>query len=215
MWLVAHTQQQNPHRILTLLLQHGSVSKIGQKFRDRVSKSKHHYFPTSLQSQKPLEFPQNSRYFPQDKTHSIPSSKSPETSCMSCLTTTPKILDTFILSLVLVPTETHATTLDLFLTFLAQWNFSHQDYFHSFFLINFCFYLFTTPKNQNQTTFISPPLTSPITQLPIKPKLTLQKNNLSQTSLQSASNILLPISFLCLHKIPLPNSLQKSDPQNS
>ncbi len=33
MWLAVHTQQQNPHRILTLLLQHSSVSKIGQKFR--------------------------------------------------------------------------------------------------------------------------------------------------------------------------------------
>jgi hypothetical protein len=33
MWLAAHTQQQNPHIILTLLLQHGSILEIGQKFR--------------------------------------------------------------------------------------------------------------------------------------------------------------------------------------
>jgi hypothetical protein len=33
MWLIVHTQQHNPHIILTLLLQHGSISKIGQKFR--------------------------------------------------------------------------------------------------------------------------------------------------------------------------------------
>jgi hypothetical protein len=38
---------------------------------------------------------------------------------MNCHTTTPKILNSLILSLVLVPTKTHATILDLFLTFLA------------------------------------------------------------------------------------------------
>jgi hypothetical protein len=32
MWLVAHTQQQNPHRILIQLLQHGLVLEIGQRF---------------------------------------------------------------------------------------------------------------------------------------------------------------------------------------
>jgi hypothetical protein len=47
MWLIAHTQQQNPHRILILLFQHGLVLEIGQKFRDRVSQSKHHYFQAS------------------------------------------------------------------------------------------------------------------------------------------------------------------------
>jgi hypothetical protein len=92
-------------------------------------------------------------YFFQDKTHSIPSSKSLETSCMNCHITIPEILNMFILSLVLVPIETHVTTLDLFLTFLAQWKFFSQDFSHSVFLIKFCFYLFTTPKNQNQTTF--------------------------------------------------------------
>jgi hypothetical protein len=89
---------------LALLFQHGSISEIGQKFRDRVSQSKHHYFPASPQSQKPPELPQDNRYSSQNKTHSIPSSKSLETSCMSCHTTTPEIPDMFILSLVLVPT---------------------------------------------------------------------------------------------------------------
>jgi hypothetical protein len=50
---------------------------------------------------------------------------------MSCHTTTPKILNTVILSFALVPIETHATTLDLFLTFLAQRKFYHQDFFWS------------------------------------------------------------------------------------
>ncbi len=152
MWLAVHTQQQNPHRILTLLLQHGSVLEIGQKFRDRINQSKHHYFPTSPQSQKPLKLPQDNMQSSQDKTHSISNSKSLETSCMSYHTTTPKILNTLILSLVLVPTKTHAITLDLFLTFLAQRKSSCQDSSHSVFLIKFQFYLFTTPQNQNQTT---------------------------------------------------------------
>ncbi len=150
MWLAAHTQQQNPHKILILLFQHGSVLEIGQKFKDRISQSKHHYFPTSPQSQKPSELPQNNRYSFQNKIHSIPSSKSPETSCMSFHTTTLEILDMLILSLVLVPTETHATTLDLFLTFLIQQKFSFRDSSHLILLIKFCFYLFTTPQNQNQ-----------------------------------------------------------------
>jgi hypothetical protein len=128
MWLVAHTQQQNPHKILTLLLQHGSVSKIGQKFRAELANPKHHYFPASPQSQKPPELPQNNRYSSQEKTHSIPRSKSPETSCMSCHTTIPEILDTLIFSFVLVPIKTHATTLDLFLTFLTQRKSFHQDF---------------------------------------------------------------------------------------
>ncbi len=190
MWLVAHTQQQNPHKILTQLLQHGSVSKIGQKFKNRVNQSKHHYFLTSLQSQKPLGLPQKSRYFSQDKTHSIPNSKSPETSCMSCHTTTPKILNTLIFSLVLVPIKTHATTLDLFLTFLAQRKSSHKDFSHSIFLIEFYFYLFTTP--QNQTTLFSP---------------TYKSNHLA--SLLSHHS---PLPSLPPHLIPLPISFQKSDP---
>jgi len=104
---------------LALLFQHGSISEIGQKLRDRVSESKHHYFPASPQSQKSPELPQDNRYSSHNKTHSIPSSKSLETSCMSCHTTTPEILDMFILCLVLVLTSTHATTLNLFLTFSA------------------------------------------------------------------------------------------------
>ncbi len=59
----------------------------------------------------------------------------------------------FILSLVLLLTKTHATTLDLFLTFLAQQKSSCQDSSHLVFLIKFNFYIFTTPQNQNQTTF--------------------------------------------------------------
>jgi len=76
-----------------------------------------------------------------------------KTSCMSCHTTTPKILDTLIFSLVLVPTEMCAITQDHFLTFLAQWKSFRQDSSHFVLLIKFCFYLFTTPQNQNQITF--------------------------------------------------------------
>ncbi len=74
------------------------------EFQGKVSQSKHHYFLASPQSQKPPELPLNNKYSSQDKTHSIPSSKSQETSCMSCHTTIQKILYRFILSLVLVPT---------------------------------------------------------------------------------------------------------------
>jgi hypothetical protein len=35
MWLVIHTQQQNPHIILTLLLQHGSISKLDRNLRTK------------------------------------------------------------------------------------------------------------------------------------------------------------------------------------
>jgi hypothetical protein len=150
MWLATHTQQQNPHKILTLLLQHGSVSEIGQKFRDKVSQSKHHCFLTSLQSQKPPKFPQDNMYSFQDKTHSIPSSKSLKTSCMSYHTTSLEILDTFIFSLVLVPTETHVTTLNIFLTFLAQWKCFHKHSYHSIYLIKFYFSYLKHPQNQNQ-----------------------------------------------------------------
>jgi len=99
-------------------------------------------------------------YSSQDKTHSIPSLKSLETSCMNYHKTTPEILDTLILSLMLVPIETHVTIVDLFLTFLAQQKSSRQDSSHLVFLIKFCFYLFTTPQNQNQTTLCSPPYKS-------------------------------------------------------
>jgi hypothetical protein len=55
MWLVAHTQQQNPHIILILLLQHGSVLDIGQKFKAKsanpnIITSQHPLSPKNLQS---------------------------------------------------------------------------------------------------------------------------------------------------------------------
>ncbi len=130
------------------------------EIQGRVSQSKHHCFRTSLLSQKLSELPQHNKYVSQDKTYSIPNLKSPKTSCMSCHTTTLKILDMFIFSLMLIPTETHATTLDLFLTFLAQQKSYRQDSSHSVFLIKFCFYLFITPQNHNQTTFFHPPCKS-------------------------------------------------------
>jgi hypothetical protein len=79
---------------------------------------------------------------------------------MNCHTTTSEILDTLIFSLVLIPIETHATTLDLFLTFLTQRKPFRHDFSHLVFLIKFCFYLFITPQNQNQTTLFSLPFES-------------------------------------------------------
>jgi hypothetical protein len=76
------------------------------KIQGKVNQSKHHYFPKSLQSQKPPELSQNIKYSSQDKTHSIPNSRSLETSCMNCHTAILEILNMFIFSLVLVPTET-------------------------------------------------------------------------------------------------------------
>jgi hypothetical protein len=113
---------------------------------------------------------------------------------MSYHTTTPKILDTLILSLVLVPTKTNATTLDLFLTFLTQWKFSCQDFSHSVFLIKFCFYLFTTPQNQNQTTFFSPPSKSNH----------LASLFVTRLHFLTYLKIFFFISSLCLPKISLP-----------
>jgi hypothetical protein len=73
---------------------------------------------------KPLELPQYSRYFFQDKTNFTLSSRSPKTSNMSYHTTTLKILDTLILSLVLVLKKTHENTsrpfLDIFSTMEVQ-----------------------------------------------------------------------------------------------
>jgi hypothetical protein len=53
MWLAAHTQQQNPHKILTLLLQHGSILEIGQKFKPKsaspnITTSQHPFGPKNL-----------------------------------------------------------------------------------------------------------------------------------------------------------------------
>jgi hypothetical protein len=53
MWVVAHTQQQNPHGILTLLFQHGSILEIGHKFRAKsaspnITTSQHPLSPKNL-----------------------------------------------------------------------------------------------------------------------------------------------------------------------
>jgi hypothetical protein len=47
---------------------------------------------------------------------------------MNYHTTIPKILDTFIISLVLVPKKKHARPLDLFLTLLVQQKFKCQRF---------------------------------------------------------------------------------------
>ncbi len=124
------------------------------EIQGRVNQYNHFYFPTSPESQKPPKFPQCNMCFSQDKTHSIPSSKSLETSHMSCHTTTPEILEMFILSFVLVPIKTHATTLDLFLTFIAQRKFFHQDSSNPVILIKFYFYLLQHPKIKIQPHFL-------------------------------------------------------------
>jgi hypothetical protein len=49
-------------------------------------------------------------FSPQDETHCTFNSKSPRSSNMSCHTTTPKILDTLITSLVLIPKKTCKTS---------------------------------------------------------------------------------------------------------
>jgi hypothetical protein len=64
-----------------------------------------------------------------------------------------KILNTFILSLVLVPTKTHATTMDLFLTFLPQQKFTRQVSSDPVVLNKFYFYLFTISKIKIQPHF--------------------------------------------------------------
>jgi len=88
---------------LALLLQHGSVSEIRQRFKARsattiISTSQHSFVPKTPGAptmQQVLFLRQN------------PIQESPETSRMSCHTTTPKILDKLILSLVFVPTKSH------------------------------------------------------------------------------------------------------------
>jgi hypothetical protein len=125
---------------------------------------------------------------------------------MSYHTTTLKILHTTILSLVLVPTETHATTLNHFLTFLAHRKFYRQDPFDPVFFIKFHFYLFTTPQNQKLATIFksykkSSNLASPSSHPSTMPSL-----------LQPASNILLLISSPYFPKTPLLISFQKSHP---
>jgi hypothetical protein len=76
---------------------------------------------------------------------------------MSCHTTTPKILDMFILSLMLVPTKTHVTTSNLFLTFLPQHKSSCQKKFPFIYLIKFYFSYLQHPKIKIKNTFFSPP----------------------------------------------------------
>ncbi len=73
---------------------------------------------------------------------------------MNCHTTIPEILNMFILSLVLVPTITHAITLNFFLTFLAQQKSSHQDSSHSVLLIKFILLpIYNTPTSKSNNTF--------------------------------------------------------------
>jgi hypothetical protein len=76
--------------------------------------------------------------------------KIPKSSNMSCHTTTPEILDTFIISLVLVPKKT-ARPLDLFLTLLVQPKFKRQGSYDPAFLIKFYPKLITTPKSKLTT----------------------------------------------------------------
>ncbi len=76
---------------------------------------------------------------------------------MSCHTTTPKILDTFIISLVLILEKKHARPLDFFLTFLAQQKFKRQGSSDPTVLIKFYPYLITTPKVQINHTLVSYP----------------------------------------------------------
>jgi len=109
---------------LTWLLQHGSFQRLDKDSgQDR-------WVQSILLLSIPLvlpEFPQYNMYSSQDKTHSTFNSKSPKTSNMSYHTITPEILDTLIISLVLVPKEKHARPLDLFLAFLAQRKFNHPN----------------------------------------------------------------------------------------
>ncbi len=143
--------------VFSLGVQHGSALKIGQRFRAGSSNTIISTSPASLQFQKPPKLPQYNMYSSQDKTHSITNSKSPKTSCRSCYTTIPEVLDTLILSLMLIPIETRATILDHFLTFLTHRKFFRQDFSNPILLIKFCFYLFTTPQNQNLTTLFCLP----------------------------------------------------------
>ncbi len=122
---------------------------------------------------------------------------------MSYHTTTPEILDMLILSLVLVPIETHATTLDLFLTFSAQQKSYSWDSSHSIFLIKFCFYLFTTPQNQNQTIFFLILITSLIIQLPFY--------HITAPCFHFLS---LPLVLLLISSLCLPKSLCQSPSKN-
>jgi hypothetical protein len=153
MWLATHTQQQNPHRILLLLLQHGLVSEIGQKFRDKVNQSKHHYFPTSPQSQRSLELPQDNRYSSRNKTHPILSSKSPETSCMNYHTTTLEILNMFILSFV-GPYKNTCNNSGPFLNILSIREVFSSGFFSFNPLDQILFLLiYNTPKSKSNHTF--------------------------------------------------------------
>jgi hypothetical protein len=70
----------------------------------------------------------------------------PETSSMKCHTTTPKILHTFILSLVLVPKETHVEK--PFLKILNAIEFLNIKNPFDLILIQFCVY-FPTPEIQH------------------------------------------------------------------
>ncbi len=68
-------------------------------------------------------------HFSYDKTHCTLSSKSPTTSNMSYHTTTPEILDTHILSFMLVPKETHANTSRPFLNIISTTKVQSSGFF--------------------------------------------------------------------------------------
>jgi hypothetical protein len=70
---------------------------------------------------------------------------------MNYHTTTPKILDTLILSFALVPTETHATTLDLFMIFVTQRKFYCHDSFDPIVLIKFILLSIYNTQSPNPT----------------------------------------------------------------
>ncbi len=100
-------------------------------------------------------------YSSQNKAYSIPNSKSLETSCMSCHTTTPEILYMFILSLVLVLYKNTCNNSQPFPNILS----TTEDFssgFFSFSLLNQVLFLpiYNTPKSKSKPHFLVIPLKS-------------------------------------------------------
>ncbi len=105
--------------------------KYWTKIQGMISEYNQFYSPVSPWSQNLRNSHNAACTLFKRKTHSTFNSKSPKTSNLSCHTTTPEIIDTFILSLVLVPKETRANTFKPFLEILSAVEIQSSWFFQS------------------------------------------------------------------------------------
>jgi hypothetical protein len=124
------------------------------KIQGRIGKGNQFYSSISPRSQNPRSSHNVGDIFLKMKhmVHLVLNPQSHQT--RAATTTTPKVLNTFIIFLVLVPKK-HARPLDLFLTLFAQWKFKRQGSCESIGLIKFYPLLVTITKSKSTTHLLT------------------------------------------------------------